>query len=74
MGAYIESGVGSANCGSALEMGRKAALEALSQIHKFTPSLALMLVSSELNIKQVNLGVVEIRQPLGAFRRSRSSR
>jgi hypothetical protein len=60
MGTYIESGIGSANCGSALEIGRKAALQALSQVPKFTPSLALEFVSSEVDIEEVNRGVVEV--------------
>jgi hypothetical protein len=60
MGAYIESGIGSANRGSASEIGRKAALQALSQIQKFKPSLALVFVSSEVDIEEVNRGVAEI--------------
>jgi two-component sensor histidine kinase len=60
MGVYIESGIGSANDGSAAEIGRKAALQAISQIQKFKPSLALVFVSSEVDIEEVNRGVVEI--------------
>lgn len=60
MGAYIESGIGSADSGSAIEIGRKAALMALSRLQKFTPSLGLVFVSSEVDIEEVNRGVVEV--------------
>jgi hypothetical protein len=37
MGIYFEAGVGKATAGSSLEMGRSAAMEAISQPKKFTP-------------------------------------
>ena len=60
MAAYLESGIGKATTGSSIEMGRSAAREALSQLKKFKPVLALVFVCSELDIGAVNQGVVQI--------------
>jgi len=60
MAAYFESGIGKATTGSSIEMGRSAAKEALSQLKKFKPVLALVFVCSELDIGAVNQGVVQI--------------
>jgi two-component sensor histidine kinase len=60
MGMYIETGVGKAVTGKDNEMGRKAAAEALAQLHNFRPTLTVVFVSSELDIEEVNRGVAEI--------------
>jgi len=60
MAAYLESGIGKATTGSSIEMGRSAAREALSQLKKFKPVLALVFVCPELDIGAVNRGVVQI--------------
>ena len=60
MGIYFEAGVGKATAGTSLEMGRSAAMEAISQLEKFKPALALVFVCSELDIGAVNQGVVQI--------------
>ncbi len=64
MATYLESGIGKTSLGKALgksvEMGQGAASEALSQLVHFKPSLALVFASSELDIPEVNRGVVEV--------------
>jgi two-component sensor histidine kinase len=60
MATYFESGVGKATAGTSLEMGRFAAKEALSQLEHFKPSLAFVFACSELDIPEVNRGVVQI--------------
>jgi two-component sensor histidine kinase len=60
MGMYIETGVGKALAGKAIEMGRRAAAEAIQQLNHFKPTLAVVFVSSELNIEEVNRGVREV--------------
>jgi two-component sensor histidine kinase len=60
MGMYIEAGVGKAWAGKDVEMGRRAATEAIQQLTHFRPTLTLVFVSSELNIEEVNRGVREV--------------
>jgi hypothetical protein len=60
MGIYFEAGVGKATAGSSLEMGRSAAMEAISQLEKFKPVLTLVFVCSELDMSAVNQGVTQI--------------
>jgi two-component sensor histidine kinase len=60
MGMYIETGVGRANIGKDIEMGRKAAAEAIAGLNRFKPTLTIVFVSSELNIEEVSRGVSEI--------------
>jgi two-component sensor histidine kinase len=60
MGIYFEAGVGKATAGSSLEMGRSAAMEAISQLEEFKPVLALVFVCSELDMSAVNQGVTQI--------------
>lgn|GEM_PF-759266 len=60
MGVYIETGVGKAYIGKDIEMGRKAAAEAIARLNRFKPTLTIVFVSSELNIEEVSKGVVEI--------------
>ena len=60
MVAYFEASIGKATSGKAFEMGRKAASEALSQIDQFQPSLALAFVSPELDIPEVNRGLLDV--------------
>jgi two-component sensor histidine kinase len=60
MGMYIETGVGKALAGKDIEMGRRAAAEAVQQLTHFKPTLTIVFVSSELNIEEVNRGVREV--------------
>jgi len=60
MAAYFEASMGKATSGKAFEMGRKAASEALSQTEQFQPSLALAFVSPELDIPEVNRGLIDV--------------
>ena len=64
MATYFESGVGKAILHAAsdysIDLGRLAASQALSQIKRFQPSLALAFVSPELDISAVTEGIVEI--------------
>ncbi|MCX5812982.1 MAG: FIST C-terminal domain-containing protein [Proteobacteria bacterium] len=60
MGAYIETGVGKAHTGKDADMGRKAAVEALTRLNRFKPTLTIVFASSELNIEEVSRGVTEI--------------
>ena len=60
MAAYFEATIGKATSGKAFEMGRKAASEALSQTEQFQPSLALAFVSPELDIPEVNRGLLDV--------------
>ena len=41
-------------------MGRQAAAQALTQLEKFQPSLAIAFVSAELNVFEVNRGLMDI--------------
>ena len=59
MARYFEAGVGTAEHGKAVQMGRSAASEALSQLKAFEPCLALVFISSELDIPEVNRGIIE---------------
>ena len=59
MAVYLESGIGKATTGTSVEMGCSAAKEALSQLKKYKPVLALVFVCSELDIGAVNQGVVK---------------
>jgi len=64
MAAYFEAGIGKASSGrdlcASVEMGRLAASEALSQLEHFKPSLAFVFACSELDVAEVNRGVVEV--------------
>ncbi|MCX5804490.1 MAG: FIST C-terminal domain-containing protein [Proteobacteria bacterium] len=60
MGAYIETGVGKTHTGKDADMGRKAAVEALTRLNRFKPTLTIVFASSELNIEEVSRGVAEI--------------
>jgi hypothetical protein len=57
MGTYFESGLGKAFLGTDVDMGRNAASEALSGLSHFSPSLAMVFVSSERDISEVTRGV-----------------
>lgn len=61
MANYFESGMGKATLHYPSEdhadLGRRAASEALSQIKQFQPCLAIVFVSSELNIPEIANGV-----------------
>lgn len=60
MGTYFEAGVGKATAGTSAEMGRQAAAEALAQLNKFTPSLAVVFACSEFDIVEVNRGINDV--------------
>ena len=60
MGVYFEAHTGKSTSGKAVEMGREAAARALSQRKKFHPSLALAFVSAELDVFEVNRGLVDV--------------
>lgn len=60
MGTYFEAGVGKAFRGRAIEVGRRAAKQALSQLKQFKPSLAIVFACPELNLKEVDRGIVEV--------------
>lgn len=60
MATYFESGVGKAISGSPLEMGKDAVSQALSHIKQFDPSLAIAFISPELDIPEVNRGMIEV--------------
>ncbi len=59
MARYFEAGIGTAVHGEAFEMGKSAASEALSQLETFEPCLALAFISSELDIPEVDRGIIE---------------
>lgn len=60
MGTYFEAGIGKAVKGRELDMGRRAAVRACSQIKKFRPTLAKVFVSSELDIPEVIRGLGQV--------------
>lgn len=60
MGRYFEAGLARALHGSARHMGRTAASEARSRLKGFDPSLALVFVSAEIDVEEVNRGIREI--------------
>ncbi len=60
MATYFECGVGKAVTGSSHQMGREAAAQALSQLVKFSPTLAIVFACSDLDLEAVNLGVREV--------------
>ena len=64
MANYFESGIGKATLHHQsedyVELGRRAASEALSQIKQFQPCLAIVFISSELNIPEITEGVKSV--------------
>ena len=64
MATYFESGVGKAilhsDSANSAELGRLAATEALAQIKRFQPSLALAFVSPELELAEVSKGINDV--------------
>lgn len=60
MGKHIEYGVGVATCGTGIELGRRATSDALSQIKRFSPTLALAFISAQTEVSQVHFGIVDI--------------
>ena len=60
MAQYVEFGVAKAREGNPREMGRSAAAEARSQLKQLEPCLALVFVSAELDVAEVNRGVFDI--------------
>jgi two-component sensor histidine kinase len=60
MTVYFEAHIGKSVAGTPVEMGREAATRALSQKKKFHPSLALAFVSAELDVFEVNRGLMDV--------------
>lgn len=60
MDNYIETGIGKATSGTGFDRGRKAAQAALNRLSRYKPTLALLFVSSELDIQQVTNGVGDV--------------
>lgn len=60
MDSYIETGIGRGTSGKALDMGRTAAIGAIKSLSRYRPTLALLFVSSELDIQEVTNGVSEV--------------
>ena len=60
MGTYFEAGIGKAFRGHGREMGRRAATQALSQLGKFKPSLAIVFACPELDLEAIQKGILDI--------------
>ncbi len=60
MGTYFEAGVGKAFRGKGADLGRRAALQALSQLKQYKPSLAMVFACPELDLKEIDTGIMEV--------------
>jgi two-component sensor histidine kinase len=60
MGTYFEAGVGKAFRGKGADLGRRAATQALSQLKQYQPSLAIVFACPELDLKEIDKGIVEV--------------
>jgi hypothetical protein len=64
MATYFESGIGKAilhsDSANSAQLGRLAATQALAQLKRFQPSLALAFVSPELEIAEVSKGINDV--------------
>ncbi len=60
MPIYFEAHIGKSIAENPVEMGREAASQALSRREKFQPSLAVAFVSPELDVLEVNRGMVDV--------------
>ena len=59
MGTYFEAGIGRSFRGQGIDMGRRAATQALSQLEKYRPSLAIVFACPELDIYAIKKGILE---------------
>ncbi len=60
MGTYFEAGIGKAFRGHGMEMGQRAATQAISQLRKYKPSLAIVFACPELDLEAIQKGILEI--------------
>lgn len=60
MGTYFEAGIGKAFRGHGMEMGKRAAAQALSQLGKFKPSLAIVFACPDLDLDAIQKGILEV--------------
>jgi two-component sensor histidine kinase len=60
MGTYFEAGVGRAFRGKGKDLGRRAAMQALSQLKQYKPSLAIVFACPELDLKEIDKGIMEV--------------
>jgi two-component sensor histidine kinase len=60
MGTYFEAGVGRAFRGKGIDLGRRAATQALSQLKQYKPSLAIVFACPELDLKEIDKGIMEV--------------
>ncbi|MGB4223329.1 MAG: FIST N-terminal domain-containing protein [Syntrophorhabdus sp.] len=59
MGTYFEAGIGRSFRGQGIDMGRRAASQALSQLEKYRPSLAIVFACPELDLDAIQKGILE---------------
>ena len=60
MPTYFEAHIVRSVAGKPFDMGRQAAAQALAQLEKFQPSLAIAFFSAELDVFEVNRGLMDI--------------
>lgn len=60
MGTYFETGIGKAFRGKGIDLGRRAATQALSQLGKYKPSLAIVFACPELDLDAIQKGILEV--------------
>ena len=60
MGTYFETGIGKAFRGKGIDLGRRAATQALSQLGKYKPSLAIVFACPELDLAAIQKGILEV--------------
>jgi len=60
MGTYFEAGIGKAFRGKGIDLGRRAAAQALSQLGKYKPSLAIVFACPELDLEAIQKGILDV--------------
>jgi hypothetical protein len=60
MGTYFKAGVGRAFRGKGVDLGRRASMQALSQLKQYKPSLAMVFACPELDLKEIDTGIMEV--------------
>jgi len=60
MNTYFEAGIGKAFRGKGIDLGKRAATQALSQLSKYKPSLAIVFACPELDLEAIQEGVLEV--------------
>ena len=60
MGTNLEIGIGIAAIGTDFEKGYDAARQALSQLDRFAPRLAIAYISAQLDVAQVHHGILDV--------------